>query len=117
LWNRRLMAEGWANHFDDEARAAMVGWAQPAAWEDTVSLGDMQMPAPMVATMLVSDLAIHGWDLAQATGQNYRCEEDVAEVTCRVYHRHGRAGPSDGGSTRPHGRSQTVHPLSLKLWP
>lgn len=96
LWNRSLMDEGWADHFDDEARAATAAWAQPATWEDTVSLGDTQMPAPMVATMLVSDLAIHGWDLAQATGQNYRCDEDVAELTRRFVIDTGEQGRQMG---------------------
>lgn len=41
------------------------------------------MPAPLIATMLGSDLVIHGWDLARATGQDYRCEEDTAQLTYR----------------------------------
>jgi uncharacterized protein (TIGR03086 family) len=37
----------------------------------------------MAAAMFVSDVAIHGWDLARATGQSYRCDPDVAESTYR----------------------------------
>lgn len=61
LWGRDLMADGWADRVDDEARAATGAWARPAAWEGTVGMGDMQMPAPMAVTMRVSDLVIHGW--------------------------------------------------------
>ena len=35
----------------------------------------------MVATMLVSDLVIHGWDLATATGQQFQCNTDLADAT------------------------------------
>ncbi|OJF10343.1 TIGR03086 family metal-binding protein [Couchioplanes caeruleus] len=83
LWGRDLMTEGWADRFDDEGRAAAAAWAQPSAWDGMVSMGGAEMPAPMIATMLATDLAIHGWDLARATGQDYHCDDDVAEATCR----------------------------------
>ncbi|MFI5492260.1 TIGR03086 family metal-binding protein [Actinoplanes sp. NPDC051859] len=83
LWGRDFMDEGWADRFDDEGRAAAAAWAQPSAWEGMVSMGGAEMPAPMIATMFASDLAIHGWDLARATGQDYHCDDDVAEATCR----------------------------------
>lgn len=83
LWSRDLMDEGWADRFDDEGRAATDGWARPNAWEGMVGMGGADMPAPMIATMFASDLAIHGWDLARATGQDYHCADDVAEATCR----------------------------------
>src|SRR5215207_4347835 len=60
-WSGSAPADG----FDGEA--AIAAWARPAAWAGTVRLGAMAMPAPMVASMLVSDLVIHGWDLARAT--------------------------------------------------
>ena len=81
LWGRDLMAEGWAARFEEQARAASAAWARPDAWDRAVDLGGMPMPASMAAAMLLSDFAIHGWDLARATGQEYRCDDDVAEAT------------------------------------
>ncbi|MEV1144552.1 TIGR03086 family metal-binding protein [Micromonospora sp. NPDC049799] len=83
LWDRALIDDGWAAHFDDAGSTAIAAWVEGDAWEGGVTLGDMRMPAPAVAAMLVSDLAIHGWDLARATGQTYRCDDDLAEVTYR----------------------------------
>jgi uncharacterized protein (TIGR03086 family) len=83
LWTQDLTSQGWAERFDEEGRAAVTAWAAAAAWDGTVSMGDMEMPAPMIASMLASDLVIHGWDLARATGQDYRCDDDAAELAHR----------------------------------
>ncbi|GAB7036284.1 MULTISPECIES: TIGR03086 family metal-binding protein [Catenuloplanes] len=82
LWGRDLMtADAPGDRFDDDRRAALEGWSEPSAWDATVDVGGMPMPAPAAVSMLVSDLAIHGWDLAQATGQGYACAPPVARVT------------------------------------
>src|SRR4029453_17212446 len=49
LWGRDFMAEGWADRFDDEGRAAATAWGQPGAWDGMVSMGGTEMPAPMIA--------------------------------------------------------------------
>jgi uncharacterized protein (TIGR03086 family) len=81
VWGRDLMSgDGWAATLDSQARQAIEAWAEPKAWEGTVSFGGSEMPASMVATMLASDLVIHGWDLARATDQEYTCLDDTAEM-------------------------------------
>ena len=96
LWGRDLMDEGWDDRFDGESRAAVAAWEQPGAWEGMVGMGGAEMPAPMIATMLASDLAIHGWDLARATGQDYQCDDDVAEATYRFLTDMGEQGRQMG---------------------
>ncbi|MDQ0363485.1 TIGR03086 family metal-binding protein [Catenuloplanes indicus] len=82
LWGRDLMtADGPGDGFDDDRRAALEAWSQPSAWDGTIAMGGMAMPARMTVSMLISDLAIHGWDLAQATGQPYAVDPAVADVT------------------------------------
>ncbi|MDP9794442.1 uncharacterized protein (TIGR03086 family) [Catenuloplanes nepalensis] len=82
LWGQDLMtADGPGDRFDDDRRSALEAWSEPSAWDGTINLGGMAMPARMTVSMLVSDLAIHGWDLAQATGQPYACDPAVAAVT------------------------------------
>ena len=45
-------------------------WAPPSAWEGETSMGTPHMlPAPVMGDMIVGELAVHGWDLAVATGQ------------------------------------------------
>lgn len=101
LWERDLMSGGWAERVDDEARQAVAAWSDPAARGDTVSVGSMQMPVPAVAAMLASDLVLHGWDLARATGQDYRCDDDAAEMTYRFITETGDQGRGMGIYAEP----------------
>ncbi|GAB1694669.1 hypothetical protein KRM28CT15_64720 [Krasilnikovia sp. M28-CT-15] len=61
-----------------------------------MNMGDMEMPAPMIASMLTSDLVIHGWDLARAAGQDYQCDDDVAELAHRFVVDMGEQGRQMG---------------------
>jgi uncharacterized protein (TIGR03086 family) len=33
-----------------------------------------------VAAMLIMEMVLHGWDVARATGQDYRCDETLAQA-------------------------------------
>ena len=81
LWSRDL--SGDPGRFDEEARGAVEAWADPAAFGRAVAVGAGPMPAPLVATMLASDLVLHGWDLARATGQVFTCDDEAAAMTLR----------------------------------
>lgn len=81
LWGSDLMSGEWARTFGDDADAATEAWVDPASWAGSRNLAGADLPAYVVATMLAGDLVIHGWDLARATGQSYRCDDAVAEAT------------------------------------
>ncbi len=59
----------------DELTAA---WRAPEAWEGMAEAGGVQMPAPLMAVVALDELVVHGWDLAVATGQEYRPDEESA---------------------------------------
>ncbi|BCB75924.1 TIGR03086 family metal-binding protein [Phytohabitans flavus] len=91
LWGRELMADGWADRFESLAAPAV-----PAEWAGMARVGEAEMPASVVAAMLVSDAVLHGWDLARATGQEYRCDPEVAELTYRFVLETGEQGRQMG---------------------
>jgi uncharacterized protein (TIGR03086 family) len=43
-------------------------------------IAGMDTPAGMVALTVADELAVHGWDLARATGQPYDCDPAVLEA-------------------------------------
>jgi uncharacterized protein (TIGR03086 family) len=96
LWTSELMTDDWAERFDDEGRAAVDAWDRAAAWDGMVRMARAEMRAPLIATMLASDLTIHGWDLARATHQHYGCDDDVAEATLRFLADTGEQGRQMG---------------------
>ncbi|MFL6124133.1 TIGR03086 family metal-binding protein [Actinophytocola sp.] len=45
-------------------------WAPRSAWEGVTGFGEpREMPAAVIGDMITGELAVHGWDLAVATGQ------------------------------------------------
>jgi len=42
-----------------------------------VTFADREMPGSMVASLVLADLVVHGWDLATATGQPVRADDRV----------------------------------------
>jgi uncharacterized protein (TIGR03086 family) len=74
----------WAEAYAAQLDQALAAWTDPAAWEGEIDLGGMAMPADAVIGMYVAELALHGWDLARATGQEYRCSEAAAELLLAV---------------------------------
>jgi uncharacterized protein (TIGR03086 family) len=57
------------------ARRVAVAWSDPAAYEDTTEFGPGGMPAAVAAIITLQELAVHGWDLARATGQPFEVGE------------------------------------------
>jgi hypothetical protein len=47
------------------------------------------MAAPELASMIVKEMAVHGWDVAAATGQEYRISDAAARVVLDVVVTHG----------------------------
>ncbi|MDH6144059.1 MULTISPECIES: TIGR03086 family metal-binding protein [Kitasatospora] len=85
LTNRDFTADpAWAEAYAAQLDRAVAAWADPAAWEGDIDLGGSAMPAPAIAGMLLLELALHGWEVARATGQEYHCSEESAEVVLAI---------------------------------
>ncbi|GAA1226768.1 TIGR03086 family metal-binding protein [Kitasatospora nipponensis] len=61
-----------------------VAWADPAAYEGLTEFGPGEMPADFAAAITLQELALHGWDLAGATGRRFRVGEDSANTVLAV---------------------------------
>src|SRR6266496_2078565 len=59
---------------DDYARQidrAVQAWSEPRAWDGDLNVMGAATPATEVGAMLIMEMALHGWDVARATGQEY----------------------------------------------
>ena len=43
--------------------------------------GGVELPAPLMSIVALDEVVVHGWDLAVATGQDYR-PDDASVQTC-----------------------------------
>lgn len=71
----------WAAAYAAELDRTAAAWTDPAVWEGTVDFGGgMQVPIADVFLMNLAELALHGWDVAKATGQEYRASAQTGRV-------------------------------------
>ena len=78
------LTEGdWQTVMAQQVEGLAAAWADPAAWEGMTSIGRSDLgdlPGSIVGSIVLLELAVHGWDLAKATGQSFDCEDKVAEA-------------------------------------
>lgn len=67
----RLPAD-WRIRIPADLATLAQAWSGPGAWEGMTRIAGMESPANMVGVTLADELVVHGWDLAQATGQPYQ---------------------------------------------
>ncbi|TQK51192.1 uncharacterized protein (TIGR03086 family) [Streptomyces sp. SLBN-118] len=78
----------WAERYATQLDRALRAWSEPAAWEGEVDLGFTALPAPEIASLIVKELAVHGWDLARSTGQEFRVPDDTGAFVSAVVDEH-----------------------------
>src|SRR3954452_6838997 len=62
----------WRTALPDRLDALAAAWREPTAWEGMASVGGAELPAPAMGGVALNEVLLHGWDLAVATGQEYR---------------------------------------------
>lgn len=93
------LTEGWRDRFAAETARLIEAWSDPAALEG-VSPG-MGLPQETVGDMALIDLAVHGWDLARATGQRVEVEPAVLAAGHGFMDRMGDTGQRMGAFAEP----------------
>ncbi|MET9404470.1 TIGR03086 family metal-binding protein [Streptomyces sp. NPDC002935] len=81
-------APGWAEAYAEQLDRAVAAWDDPAVWDGEVDLGMAKMPAADIASMVVKEMAVHGWDVAAATGQRFRVSDGAARFVLDVVDTH-----------------------------
>jgi uncharacterized protein (TIGR03086 family) len=69
-----------------------TAWKEPAAWTGTSQVGGVTLPATALGAVAMSELLLHGWDLAVATGQEYAADPRTLEVLIEFL----AEGPGEG---------------------
>ncbi|MEV3933144.1 MULTISPECIES: TIGR03086 family metal-binding protein [unclassified Streptomyces] len=107
----------WPERYAAQLTKAVAAWSDPAAWEGGIDTGHGSTPAPDIAGMLLMETALHGWDVAHATGQEFRLSDEAArhlletvEGTAALYRRY--EGFADE-VTLPEGASDFERALAL----
>lgn len=85
LMSRDFTADpGFRANYAEQIGRAVKAWEDPAAWQGERSVMGAATPAADVGAMLVMETALHGWDVARATGQQYQAGEALATALLRT---------------------------------
>ena len=71
---------GFRDDYAAQIGKAVQAWSDPSRWEGDIDVMGNATPRADVAAMLIMEMALHGWDVAKATGQDYEVDDAVAEV-------------------------------------
>ena len=69
---------GFREDYARQVAKAVEAWSDPRAWEGDRNVMGTATPATEVGAMLIMEMALHGWDVARATGQAYHADEALA---------------------------------------
>ncbi|MGY1810024.1 TIGR03086 family metal-binding protein [Blastococcus sp. SYSU D00669] len=70
----------WRTELPARLEALAAAWREPAAWEGLTEVAGVRMPGAAMGVVALNEVLVHGWDLAAATGQEYRADPAAAEA-------------------------------------
>src|SRR5215813_9362372 len=98
---------GWRARIPADLQTLARAWSEPDAWAGMTRIAGTDSPAEMVGLTAADELAVHGWDVARATGQPYDCEPEILDAASRFLAMF--ASPdAPAGADVPFGPSQRV---------
>ena len=117
---RIALDPGWREALPGRLLAMAASWQSPQAWEGLTKVGGGTLPATIAGQAGLNELVIHGWDLAQGTGQPYRADEASAQdMASGVAGRHLRftlaSAAAEPGQRGPFGPAVEIPPGASML--
>ena len=71
----------WVGAYRDAGRSLVAAWSEEGALEGTIELPFGTFPAAWRIGQHVSDLVVHGWDVAKATEQAADFDRELSEYS------------------------------------
>ena len=96
LMNKDFTADpGFREDYARQISKAVSAWENPDAWAGTRNVMGDATPAANVGAMLLMETALHGWDVAAATGQDFsvddataRALEDIVQAQAELFRKY-----------------------------
>ena len=81
LMNKDFTADpGFREDYTRQIGRAVEAWSAPETWTGTLNVMGDATPAADVGAMLLMEMALHGWDVARATGQEFSADDKTAKA-------------------------------------
>ncbi|MEV8225733.1 TIGR03086 family metal-binding protein [Streptomyces sp. NPDC079167] len=70
-----VLPDDWRTALPPLLDELVDAWRSPAALEGMTRAGGVDLPGQVAGMVALNELVVHGWDLARATGQEFRADE------------------------------------------
>ena len=74
------LGDDYIGAFDRASKSTIEVWRQPGSFDKKFKTPWGDTPGAVLFGLALGDAIAHGWDLAQATGQEIQIDEDAAEA-------------------------------------
>jgi uncharacterized protein (TIGR03086 family) len=74
------LVDDWRTRVPAQLDALAQAWSDPSAWEGMTRAGGIDLPGAVAGLVALDEVAIHGWDLAVATGQPFEPDDATVAV-------------------------------------
>jgi uncharacterized protein (TIGR03086 family) len=88
--------EDWRTAYPDRLAELAQAWQEPAAWDGMSRAGGVDFPGDIGGTIALTEVVIHGWDIAVATGQDYDVDPATLDAVLPHVTAIAAEGPTEG---------------------
>ena len=71
---------GWRARMTTDLQALADAWDAPDAWDGMTQAGGHDLPGAIAGRIALDELIVHGWDIAQALGEPFECDDESLSV-------------------------------------
>ena len=94
--NGYRLEEGWRDRYPARLAALATAWQAAQAWEGMTRVGGVDLPGEVCGLVALTEVVVHGWDVAVATAQPYVVDADTAAALLAHLTAFTAAGPVEG---------------------
>jgi uncharacterized protein (TIGR03086 family) len=90
------LVDDWRASYPANLATLARAWRSPTAWEGMTRVGGVDLPAQVCGLVALTEVVVHGWDVAVATGQPYPVDDDIAAALLEHLTAFTAGGPVEG---------------------
>jgi uncharacterized protein (TIGR03086 family) len=91
-----VLEDDWRVQYPGNLAALADAWMRADAWDGMTRIGGADLPGDVTGLVALTEVTIHGWDIAVATGQDYEVDDDVAAAVLTHLAAFAADGPVEG---------------------
>jgi len=88
--------DDWRSRYPAALADLAAAWQGQPAWEGMTRIAGMDIPGDVTGSIALTEVVLHGWDVARATGQDFRVDADVADAVLTHLESFAADGPVEG---------------------